>query len=283
MSIKLTIITINYNDKIGLQKTIKSVVNQTWKDFEFVVIDGGSTDGSKELIELYKNYIDYSISEPDSGIYNAMNKGIKVAKGEFLLFLNSGDSLQNNSVLEKVHTELNNNFSIFYGKLIISTNNIDSVACCPPYELKFSYFLDYSLPHQATFINRNLFIKYFYYNESLKIMADWEFIIFVICKMNEPYKYLDILISNYDDGGISSSVNSTKLLLNEKEIVLKNHFPTLYSDSKSLKMMNSKRFKQIENLKKNKFKWNFLKLIINLLTIFEKKQTSEFTKYYKKI
>ncbi len=88
---KLSIITVNLNNKDGLQKTIDSVISQTFKDFEWIVIDGGSTDGSKELIEKYSDYISYWVSEPDKGIYNAMNKGIKVAKGDYLEFLNSGD------------------------------------------------------------------------------------------------------------------------------------------------------------------------------------------------
>ncbi len=82
---KISIITINYNDKIGLNKTIHSVVNQTYKDFEFLVIDGGSTDGSKELIEQHSSQINYWISEKDNGVYNAQNKGIKAATGEFVI------------------------------------------------------------------------------------------------------------------------------------------------------------------------------------------------------
>lgn len=101
---KLTIITINLNNKAGLQTTIDSVIAQTYKDFEWIIIDGGSTDGSKELIEKYTNYIKYWVSEPDKGIYNAMNKGIKVAEGEYLQFLNSGDSLFSNSVLSDIFT-----------------------------------------------------------------------------------------------------------------------------------------------------------------------------------
>ena len=88
----LSIITINLNNREGLRKTIESVVNQTFQDFEFIVIDGASTDGSVEVIQDYPR-INYWISEPDTGIYNAMNKGIAKATGEYCLFLNSGDTL----------------------------------------------------------------------------------------------------------------------------------------------------------------------------------------------
>ena len=99
---QLSIITINYNNLAGLQKTFESVFNQTFQDFEYIVIDGGSTDGSKELIEQYHDKIDYWVSEPDSGIYNAMNKGIVRANGEYLQFLNSGDSLLGENILKNV-------------------------------------------------------------------------------------------------------------------------------------------------------------------------------------
>ena len=91
---KLSIVTINYNDAIGLERTIQSVITQTFKDFEYIIIDGNSTDGSKEIIKKYSEKIQVAISEPDTGIYNAMNKGAALAKGEYLLFLNSGDNLK---------------------------------------------------------------------------------------------------------------------------------------------------------------------------------------------
>ena len=99
---KISIITINYNDLKGLQKTFNSVVNQSNKDFEYIVIDGGSSDGGKEFLEQNSDKLAYWISEKDSGVYNAMNKGIKAAKGEYLLFLNSGDFLVDDNVIEKV-------------------------------------------------------------------------------------------------------------------------------------------------------------------------------------
>ena len=89
--IKISIITINYNDKIGLTKTLNSVISQSWQDFEFIVIDGGSTDGGREVIEQYKDKIDYWVSEPDNGIYDAMNKGVLNSSSDFVLFINSGD------------------------------------------------------------------------------------------------------------------------------------------------------------------------------------------------
>lgn len=97
---KFSIITINLNNKIGLEKTIKSVISQTFKDYEFIIIDGNSTDGSKEVIEKYRSFISYSISEPDGGIYEAMNKGTSVSNGDYCNFLNSGDCYHDSTVLD---------------------------------------------------------------------------------------------------------------------------------------------------------------------------------------
>ena len=108
MNKKLSIITINYNNQSGLQRTVESIVNQTWKEFEYIVIDGGSTDGSAAYLESQNKIFDYWVSEKDLGIYNAMNKGIKAATGHYLLFLNSGDELLNDKVLAQNHHNLEN-------------------------------------------------------------------------------------------------------------------------------------------------------------------------------
>lgn len=97
---KLSIITINYNNRDGLQHTIESVINQTSHEFEYIIIDGGSTDGSVDIIKQYTNQIDYWVSEPDRGIYHAMNKGIDIAKGEYCIFMNSGDLFHNTSSIK---------------------------------------------------------------------------------------------------------------------------------------------------------------------------------------
>ena len=113
---KISVITINYNNKEGLEKTIESVVNQSLQDFEYIVIDGNSTDGSQEILEKYTAKISHAVSEPDTGIYNAMNKGIKAATGEYILFLNSGDEFYATQSLEKAAEHLTGE-DIIYGNL----------------------------------------------------------------------------------------------------------------------------------------------------------------------
>lgn len=112
---KLSIITINYNNKEGLKRTAESVKRQRCKDFEYIVVDGDSSDGSKEVMQEYADTIDIAISEKDTGIYNAMNKGVKVAQGEFLLFLNSGDWLNSTDVTEVILSYLTDNIDILSG------------------------------------------------------------------------------------------------------------------------------------------------------------------------
>lgn len=101
---QISIITINYNNASGLEKTIRSVVEQTYNEYEYIIIDGASSDKSKEVVQGYQQYIDFWCSEKDSGIYNAMNKGIQRASGEYLLFLNSGDILSDSAVLSDIHS-----------------------------------------------------------------------------------------------------------------------------------------------------------------------------------
>jgi glycosyltransferase involved in cell wall biosynthesis len=226
--IKLSIITINYNDAAGLEATIQSVVTQTWRDVEFIVIDGGSTDESKTVLEKYRQDIAYSISEKDKGIYNAMNKGIDAAKGEYLLFLNSGDTLFNDAVLETVVPSLKD-ADIVYGDLLIKEPAKEWVKHYNE-RLTFDYFMRDTLPHQGAFISRELLIKSGKYDENLKIVADWKFFLDAVCKYDAVTKYLPQVISIYDYTGVSSRPEYFAVQLEEKKKVLISGYP-LHADS----------------------------------------------------
>jgi len=203
---KLSIITINLNNAKGLQKTIESVVNQTFKDLEYIVIDGGSTDGSVEIIKKYADKINYWISEPDTGIYNAMNKGIAVAKGEYCLFLNSGDWLYNDTIIESVagHELFTD---IVVGNVLSVNSNYQSHKIAPnSYNITAYKLFTSTLPHQASFIRKELFEKYGNYDENLKIVSDWKFCLETIIIHNVTVKYIDLIISFYDLNGISNKM-----------------------------------------------------------------------------
>lgn len=216
---KYSIITINYNNKKGLLNTLKSVVGQSYHDYEYIVIDGGSTDGSVEVIREYESHIDYWISEPDKGIYNAMNKGILQAHGEYLNFMNSGDSFHDPGVLEWVATQ-NSDYDIAIGN--VHCLGINVIKCAPKDEISMMDLYRNHLSHQAAFIRRSLFMDGLY-DESFKLVSDWSFFIEKLILKNCSYRYLDRVIANYDMKGVST-VEFT-LLKEEEKKVLQSLFP----------------------------------------------------------
>lgn len=198
---KLSIITVNLNNRGGLQKTIDSVVSQTFKDFEWIVIDGGSTDGSRELIEDYADHFAYWCSEQDKGIYNAMNKGIAHAIGEYCLFLNSGDCLTDSNVLINVGIYLQED-DIIYGDARISYTDGRFENRCYPDIISLGYLFEGGkLCHQATFIKTALFSSK-QYDDNYKIAADFLFFLEQAFS-GKKFKHVHIFVCDYSMGGIS--------------------------------------------------------------------------------
>lgn len=221
MNKKLSIITINYNNLEGLKRTMESVVNQTWQEFEYIVIDGGSTDGSAAYIASQSDKLDYWVSEPDKGIYNAMNKGIAKATGEYLLFLNSGDELYDLEVLNKnhaaVHTEDFVYFDIFL--FFAAATKIHQY----PERLNFESFMTGSLGHPTTFIKKDLFNKIGLYDEGLKIVSDWKFFMIAILKYSCSSRKVNAVLAKFYMDGISF-IHEEEVEL-ERQKVLKECFP----------------------------------------------------------
>jgi glycosyltransferase involved in cell wall biosynthesis len=232
MSNFFSIITINYNNLEGLKRTVESVLNQTWKEFEYIVIDGGSTDGSVAYIESQSEYIHYWVSESDNGIYNAMNKGILKATGEYLLFLNSGDHFYSDLVLQENQRRIVNHDLIYFNLNVIDDNN--SFLKKYPDQLSFSYFTKDTLPHPATFIKASLFSKLGMYDESLKIVSDWKFFVESICKFNCSYIRIDETLSTFHFDGLSSDPQNKDLIFEEKQKVLKSEFQAFLHDRDEL-------------------------------------------------
>jgi glycosyltransferase involved in cell wall biosynthesis len=228
----LSIITINYNNAIGLKATIESVTSQTFADFEYVIIDGGSTDKSVDIIKASSSEIDYWVSEKDNGIYHAMNKGIDRAAGEYIMFLNSGDHLISNTILEEIIPLLDKE-DITYGNLVIKKGSQTWTKEYPD-RLYFNYFIHDSLPHSGgSFFRRNAFREALgKYDESLKIVSDWKWFLSAIFKYNYTYKHIDKTISVFDFSGISSI--NTGLDKKEKQQVLENEFGNIYKDIQTL-------------------------------------------------
>jgi glycosyltransferase involved in cell wall biosynthesis len=232
MNKKISIITINFNNLEGLKRTLESVVNQTWREFEYIIIDGGSTDGSADLIESQSGHIDYWVSEPDKGIYNAMNKGIQMANGEYLLFLNSGDYFFNNTVLQDNQSRIANQDLIYFNINVIDDDSIFLKKY--PNQLSFSYFTKDTLPHPATFIRASLFNKLGMYDESFKIVSDWKFFLESICKFNCSYIRIDETLTTFYLDGLSSDPRNKVLIFEEKQKILKSGFQAFIQDRDEL-------------------------------------------------
>lgn len=200
----LSIITINLNNAAGLQKTIDSVLLQTFTDFEFIIIDGGSTDGSRGVIEKHNDKINHLVSENDNGIFHAMNKGIAKATGQFIQFLNSGDALYNKDVLEKIfHDKKLNEPEIIYGDTLFIYPNGKTLRKNAVEKLSIEYLINDDINHQSCFIKRTLFEKFGLYDETLKIAGDHKFFLTTLVLNNTTYKYYNEIISTYNLEGLS--------------------------------------------------------------------------------
>lgn len=221
--LKLSIITINLNNASGLRKTIESVVSQTFSDFEYIVIDGGSNDGSVDMIKEYSEKITYWVSEPDKGIYNAMNKGINKANGEYCLFLNSGDWLVDDNVIDSI---FKNDVSadILFGNTIAINNDGTKLMKGPSTGNISAYqLITNTLPHQGSYIKRSLFDIYGKYDECFEIVSDWKFFLEMILFKNVSVHYINSVVSIIDPNGISNK--KVDLDLSERKKILSGLFP----------------------------------------------------------
>lgn len=225
---KLTIITINFNHLEGLKRTIDSIVNQTFTDYEWIVVDGGSSDGSKELIELYQSHFSWWCSESDKGVYNAMNKGITHATGEYINFMNSGDIFATSTILEKIFST-QRTADILYGRMVVGAMDGEEywVNMMKP-RLRWFDFYTSTLNHQSTFTKRELFLKYGGFDETYKTYGDWRHFAQIVGVEKATSEYIPQIISIYEGGGISATQEETC----KKELARLRHevYPTFNYD-----------------------------------------------------
>ncbi|MCF8256653.1 MAG: glycosyltransferase [Flavobacteriales bacterium] len=233
----ITIITVNRNNCQGLRKTVASVAQQTFRNLQYVVIDGNSTDESQEVLEEFAEVIDFKVSEPDTGIYNAMNKGIARATGEYVLFLNSGDCLFDTGALARAVPYLGAH-DLVYGRDNLVTDGREWLKPYPE-QLDFSFFYRDTLPHSSTFIKRNLFDRFGPYDESLRISADWKFFILAVCQHQCSYRYAPLAIATFHLDGISADASNFPMIAGERRLVIRTHFPALVRDMEELQALRS--------------------------------------------
>ena len=231
---RLSIITINRNNAVGLEKTMRSVASQSFKEFEYIVVDGASTDCSVDIIKKLEPEFAHLkwVSEPDEGIYNAMNKGIRMVSGEYIQILNSADCLAADDVVEKmlVALEKAGNPNIFYGNMIKCFPDGRHVVdkSFAGQEITMLGMYRGTLNHDSAYIRRELFEKYGYYDENLKIVSDWKWYLQAIVLGGEKPQYVDIDVTLFDMTGISENVDNKKKIRKERKSVLKELVPESY-------------------------------------------------------
>ena len=194
----ITIITVVRNGEETLEATILSVINQTYSNIEYIIIDGASTDGTVDIIKKYEGKIDYWISEPDKGVYDAMNKGIFRTEGGWINFLNSGDTFYNNNVINDIFANDLNEVDVVYGDLVISIENFKTIKrSLPPKKENIQ-----TLCHQTIFVRTEVQKKYFF-DLQYQIASDYDSLLKMYAD-NKIFKLLPIIVVDYSGDGISN-------------------------------------------------------------------------------
>lgn len=199
---KYSIITVNYNNREGLRHTIESVIRQTFRDFEFIVIDGGSTDGSVDTLKAYDKDITFWESEPDGGIYQGMNKGIAHATGEYINFMNSGDCFYDSRTLEQVDSYASDADIITGRDYHYSMEKQAGHASMLPTRLSMITFFNATLDHQSSFIRRTLF-ESSPYREDYRMVSDWIFFTQKIVSEGKRVQLIPLIVCRREEGGVS--------------------------------------------------------------------------------
>lgn len=261
---RYSIITVSCNDAQGLEQTIQSVIAQTYKNYEFIIIDGGSQDNSPDIIEKYASYIKYWVSEKDKGIYDGMNKGVLAAHGDYCIFMNSGDTFYNEEVLQHIEYACLQE-DICCGDICYGQNHIIP----NPENVTMRTFYKHSLFHQASFIRTSLF-KNHLYDEGLESAADWKWFVEVLVFENASYRHIPLVVARYAGGGLSEKYPEIGQGEIEKELkswfperILQDYEDYVFGCTPYRRMMNG--IEQVPFLKKNIYKLN--KIILKILNL----------------
>lgn len=212
----ITIVTVSYNAASTIERTILSVVHQTYSDVQYIVIDGGSTDGTIDIVKKYSNRISYWVSEPDDGIYDAMNKSISFVKGDWILFLGADDMLHSESMIELVSQYFTNKTAIYYGNVLFQ-----------PSKLLYGGVYDQltiikkNICHQAIFYPKSVFDKY-HYDTKYKIYADYNLNIICFGDSSFTFQYIDFVIAEFYELGASGTFKDEAFKKDFRKIISRN-------------------------------------------------------------
>lgn len=228
---KLSIITVNYNNAAGLKRTLDSAASQTCREFEHIIIDGGSIDNSVNVIKEYVRQVESGkwnvesvvwSSEPDKGIYDAMNKGVKKASGEYLYFLNGGDCLASPTALESMVEHLAD-YDIVIGRVYFSVTGkrISTSPLLSEKDMSLYNMYLRGINHQSAFVKRELLVQT-PYDTSVKMGADWKFFVQAIVLGGATVKFIDCIFADFDRTGLSAD---TQAIRKERVEILSTFIP----------------------------------------------------------
>lgn len=235
--LKISVVTVCYNAVDIIEETILSVLNQTYDNIEYIIIDGGSTDGTVDIIRKYADRLAYWVSEPDKGIYDAMNKGIAAASGDYINFMNAGDKFINSKIVDLLSKQIVESDDVIYGNWKIddysnqiryprNLNNMKFGSC---------------LCHQSTFTKTSL-LKLQGYDTSYRIAADYEKACYLYTK-GYKFKYINEVIADYSIDGVSDT--QTMLSLNEAEKISNKYYSSAFTSIYFLYSRNRAKLKFI--------------------------------------
>jgi glycosyltransferase involved in cell wall biosynthesis len=211
----ISVITVVYNGKATIEETIRSILNQSDGFYEYIVVDGASTDGTLEIVAKYKDNITRIISEPDKGIYDAMNKGVALSRGEWIIFMNSGDQFASNDVLRTFSAANLSQADVVYGDALISYNTFKRLHRHVPLQ---DFWKGMPFSHQACFVRRKVFEGQ-PFNTQYKLSSDFDFLYRAYLNKRR-FLYLPVLVCNFDYTGGASVNHATQSIRERKEIVL---------------------------------------------------------------
>lgn len=219
---KISVITVSYNAVDVIERTIQSVARQRYDDYEYIIVDGNSNDGTVDVIKRNTDNITKWMSEPDCGIYNAMNKAVRMACGEYCIFMNAGDMFATPLAMKAASLFLDDDFDVVTGREISTKSGKVIGYVVPPTEATLSHFYKTSISHQSSFIKRSLLLEC-PYDEDLRLVSDWKFWLKTIVLGGKSYRSIDVDISIFNHDG--ATFNSYGLGKKERLQVLEELLP----------------------------------------------------------
>lgn len=264
---KVSVITINYNNRSGLEVTVPSVLQQDYPHLEYIIIDGASTDGSADAILQYADKITYWVSEKDTGIYNAMNKGIRQATGDFVMFVNSGDTLYTANTISLLCNG-DTDADVIYGDLLnVNLRTGEETKEISKENMTFKWwYWGYSIPHSGALIRRSRFEELGLYDENLRIVSDWKW--YMQGYFFHGFRFLkkDTVTARFALDGISSNLETSHLIYAERAKVMQAEFPKFYPDYEEIYSGGTRRIGYLIQIQKYPIARKIATILLQILS-----------------